>query len=96
MEYLPIYKEDSSLFFSVNRYEIRKKEYYINNKYNITVENGEIQEDLIRQANALACKILNTLDRDEKVDLKDKTADLGVQGFILTIGILLKMKGIIP
>lgn len=66
------------------------------NLFASTVENGEIQEDLLRQANALACEISNTLDRGEKVDFKDKAADLGVQGFISAIGILLKMRDIIP
>ena len=59
------------------------------------IQNGEEQRELLQQANALACEISSTLDRGEKINWKDKTADGGVQVVISALGILMKMKGIL-
>lgn len=63
--------------------------------FSTTAENGAIQEDLLKQSNALACEISYSLDQGQKIDFKDKAADIGVQGLITAIGVLLRMKGII-
>ena len=63
--------------------------------FEVNLQNGYDQKELLQQANALACEISATLDCGEKVDWKDKAADGGVQVVISAIGILLKMKGII-
>ena len=59
------------------------------------LSNWNNQIELMRQANALACEIAVSLDKGEKINWKDKAADVGVQTVVSAIGLLLRMKGII-
>ena len=63
--------------------------------FNVDLQNGSEQKDLLQQANVLACEIAVTLDKGDKVNWKDKAADGSVQVVLSAIGLLLKMRGII-
>lgn len=62
----------------------------------VDIQNGEDQKKLMQEATALACEIVTALERGEKVNLKDKVADVGVQTFIFAVSTVLKMKGLLP
>lgn len=58
-------------------------------------ENGAIQKEQMQQIMALACEISVTLDKGEKINWKDKFADLGVQLIPAVLLEVLRMRGII-
>jgi seryl-tRNA synthetase len=61
----------------------------------VNVENGDDQKEQMQQVMALACEISVTLDKGEKINWKDKFADLGVQLIPAVLMEVLKMRGII-
>ncbi len=58
-------------------------------------ENGAIQKEQMQQVMALACEISVTLDKGEKINWKDKFADLGVQLIPAVLLEVLRMRGVI-
>ena len=66
----------------------------LQNIFDLNTINSEEQKELLQQANALACEIAVSLDKGEKINWKDKSADVGVQTVVSAIGLLLRMKGI--
>lgn len=66
----------------------------LQNIFDLNTINGSEQKELLQQANALACEMAASLEKGEKINWKDKAADLGVQTVVSAIGLLLRMKGI--
>lgn len=58
------------------------------------ISNWKDQKGLMLQANALACEMAVSLDKGEKINWKDKAADVGAQTAVAAISLLLRMKGI--
>ncbi len=63
---------------------------------NCTDEGNQDSKELKMQANALLCEISVTLDKGEKVDLKEKLADCSANVISTAFVMYLQSKGLLP